>query len=230
MAEPTERRMTMKKAKTVLWLLIIGTFLVTALFIAAMPDSVPMHYNAFGETDRWGSRFEYLLFPILSLIIGICGLMAGKKLKNCVQGRVFLLASLCIDAGLLAMTFFYLWKAQSISLSGSWQYPRLDIVQITTIMVGLLLIVLGNLMPKATRNSLFGLRTIWSTSSDEVWRRCQRFGGITAVALGLMLVVMGLTIRAQLLLCGLMVGLTLAWGISCGLGSYVVCKRVNGCR
>lgn len=219
----------MKKAKTALWLLIIAAFLVTVLFIAAMPDSVPMHYNAFGETDRWGSRFEYLLFPMLSLIIGLCGLMAGKKLKH-VQARFFLLASLCVNAGLLAITVFYLWKARSIAVSGSWQAPGLDIVQITTIMVGLLLMVLGNLMPKATRNSLFGLRTKWSMSSDEVWRRCQRFGGITAVVLGLVLVIMGLTIRAQLLLCGLMVGLTLAWGISCGVGSYVVCKRVSGCR
>lgn len=230
MVEPAERRMNMKKSKTALWLLIIAAFLVTALFIAAMPDSVPMHYNTSGQIDRWGSRFEYLLFPIFSLIIGICGLMAEKKLKSCVQGRVFLLASLCIDAGLLAMAVCYLWKARSIAVSGSWQSPGLDVVQISSIMVGLLLVVLGNLMPKATRNSLFGLRTKWSMYSDEAWRRCQRFGGITAVALGLVLVVMGLTIRTQLLLCVLMVGLTLAWGISCGLGSYVVCKRVGGCR
>ena len=50
--------------------------------------------------------------------------------------------------------------------------------------VGLLLVVLGNFMPKARRNAWFGLRTSWSMANDRVWQKSQRFGGMAAVACG----------------------------------------------
>ena len=46
---------------------------------------------------------------------------------------------------------------------------------------------LGNVMPKLKRNSLMGLRTKWSLSSDEAWRKSQRFGGITLAVTGILL-------------------------------------------
>lgn len=34
-----------------------------------LPDKVPAHYNFAGEIDRWGSKSEFLLLPILSWLL-----------------------------------------------------------------------------------------------------------------------------------------------------------------
>ncbi|SDN72380.1 DUF1648 domain-containing protein [Bacillus sp. OK048] len=36
-----------------------------------LPDEVPAHYNALGEVDRWGSKMELLIFPIVGAFIAV---------------------------------------------------------------------------------------------------------------------------------------------------------------
>ena len=57
-------------------------------------------------------------------------------------------------------------------------------VKLMSIGVGIMLVILGNLMPKVKRNGLFGLRTSWSMENDEIWNKSQRFGGKAAVVCG----------------------------------------------
>ena len=65
----------------------------------------------------------------------------------------------------------------------------IDIMKFTGIAIGVLLIVLGNIMHKVRRNSLFGLRTKWSMANDSIWQRSQRFGGIASVLCGLAMII-----------------------------------------
>ena len=39
----------------------------------SLPDKVPAHYNALGEVDRWGSKTELLILPVIGALVG--GLM-----------------------------------------------------------------------------------------------------------------------------------------------------------
>ena len=51
-------------------------------------------------------------------------------------------------------------------------------------------ILIGNLMPKAQRNSVFGLRTKWSNASDHCWQQSQRLGGFVMVITGVLGVIL----------------------------------------
>jgi len=51
------------------------------------------------------------------------------------------------------------------------------------------MVILGNIMPKLRRNSLVGLRTPWSQSSEVVWKKSQRVGGILFMAAGILMIV-----------------------------------------
>ena len=59
----------MKKA---MWIISIISIILTAVALQFMPDSVPMHYNAAGEIDRWGSKYENYIFPILIIVLHDC--------------------------------------------------------------------------------------------------------------------------------------------------------------
>ena len=58
----------MKKA---LWIISFLPLVGTAVALLFMPDVVPMHYNAAGEIDRWGSKYENLLLPLIVLLLAL---------------------------------------------------------------------------------------------------------------------------------------------------------------
>ncbi|MDN4606733.1 DUF1648 domain-containing protein [Sporosarcina highlanderae] len=59
----------------------IFDFLTIIIFLAGMiyiisvwdqlPDQVPAHYNAAGEVDRWGSKWELVLLPAIAVLMAI---------------------------------------------------------------------------------------------------------------------------------------------------------------
>lgn len=60
---------------------------------------------------------------------------------------------------------------------------------ILILLMGIFMIVIGNIMPKTKRNSVIGLRTRWSMSNDEIWSKSNRFGGYTMVVVGVLVVI-----------------------------------------
>ena len=69
--------------------------------------------------------------------------------------------------------------------------------RVVPIGVGVLLVVIGNLLPRARPNWFVGIRTPWTLSSDRVWEKTHRFGGHVFVAGGL-LIVLGALVMPQL--------------------------------
>ena len=54
-----------------------------------------------------------------------------------------------------------------------------------------LFVVLGNVLPRARPNWLFGIRTPWTLTNDRVWERTHRLGGMLFVIAGIILLVSG---------------------------------------
>lgn len=54
---------------------LIGIFALTAMVAmiifqwSSLPDSVPAHFGANGEVDRWGSKWELLILPVLGIVL-----------------------------------------------------------------------------------------------------------------------------------------------------------------
>ena len=69
----------MKKGYWVIAALVLLSIVVSVVFISMMPDQVPMHYNAAGQVDRMGSKYENLIFPGAMVVIGASLLLAGQK-------------------------------------------------------------------------------------------------------------------------------------------------------
>ncbi len=75
----SEENLTMKLKYTKLQLVleIIGLLLLVgmAVFIYIqwdqIPQQVPMHYNALGKIDSWGSKYQILVLPTISILLYI---------------------------------------------------------------------------------------------------------------------------------------------------------------
>ena len=181
----------MKKAYWwILGLIIVG-FVLTGLFLSVAPDQIPMHYGASGQIDRWGSKNEMLLLPVINLLFG--GFMVWLARREGKQGREM---NERVVAGMTALVLaffnllwlFFMWKAvdQTTVENG------LDGLSMKAcgILIFALMIPLGNSLPKAQRNSIFGLRTKWSMASDRCWQQSQRLGGYSMMIAGILGVVL----------------------------------------
>lgn len=47
----------------------IGSILLLVMVWNTLPEEVPAHYNAKGEVDRWGSKWELIILPIISFFL-----------------------------------------------------------------------------------------------------------------------------------------------------------------
>jgi uncharacterized membrane protein len=58
--------------------------------------------------------------------------------------------------------------------------------------VGALFLVIGNVLPRARSNFMYGIRTPWTLSSDRVWMRTHRLAGYMMALAGLTMIFAGL--------------------------------------
>ena len=183
----------MKHLYRLAWALIVLGFVEAAVFFILAPDTVSAHYNAAGEIDRMGSKYEYVVFPCIAAVSGAIFFLlakrarAGKWESYELTEKIFLASAVGEVLLFNGMGGFFMWRA-AVSPEGVLPaMPAIDMMRVMSLVLGVLLIALGNVMPKARMNGLFGVRTSWSMSGDEVWRKSQRFGGFASVLAGALL-------------------------------------------
>lgn len=72
--------------------------------------------------------------------------------------------------------------------SSSQEKVPVDLSQLIFILLGIFMIVFGNIMPKIRMNSAMGLRTKWSMKNEITWKKSQRFGGISFMIVGILII------------------------------------------
>lgn len=217
----------MKKASAWVIGLILLSFALVGLFLTVAPEQIPVHYNIQGEIDRWGSKYEFLLFPLLSAVSGGVMTLVGRSVRK--KGEEF--SEKVVNALNIWMLVlfngiwgFFLVKAlEGTNMTG--KLPALG-TKVLFMMILMSFIPVGNLMPKVRRNSVLGLRTKWSMADDVCWQKSQRFGGFLLVGAG----VLGaaLVSLAPVAWCGyIVIGLMLIVTAAAVIGSYRVYRNVH---
>ena len=71
-----------KIKKIVYGILAVVPLIGTVFSLFFLPDSVPMHFDINHQVDRWGSKYEMLILPIIVLILGAVFIFVGKSLAK----------------------------------------------------------------------------------------------------------------------------------------------------
>ncbi|MCM1327722.1 MAG: SdpI family protein [Bacteroidales bacterium] len=181
----------MKAKKTIYYILMYLPLVVSLIALPCLPEKIPAHYGFDNQVDRWGSKYEALLYPIVTILMGYYWLgmarLAAKKEEHGENNKnVIIITGLFVLILFNALNVYFLYtsfnKVENLSL------VSLDIGQLVFGIVGLLMIVTGNIMPKLRRNSMIGLRTPWSMKNEITWKKCQRIGGISFIIGGIIII------------------------------------------
>lgn len=182
----------MKTMKKICWILMFLPLLMTLAGLPFLPDQMPTHFGIHGTADAWGSKYSMLLLPIISILMGgsllaMSHAAQGQEKTGTNNAKLTLLMA-CITLFIFCgITGFQL--AVGVLRARNLEALPVDMNQVIFILLGIMLICLGNQMPKARKNTVIGLRTRFSLVNEAVWKKCQRFGGITMMLSGVAIVV-----------------------------------------
>ena len=185
------RRIDMKK-KIVFYILMFLPLTAVLIALPFLPEQIPAHYGFDGQVTRWGSKYETLIFPAMTVLLGAI-MLALAKFSSKQEETGSNNEKVCLAIGIAslalfnAMTAYFLYTDfQAVDDLSS---TVLDVNQLIFGLLGISMVVLGNIMPKLRMNSAAGLRTVWSMKNDITWKKSQRFGGISFIAGGTVIVV-----------------------------------------
>ena len=181
------------KKKLTLYILM---FLPLAAVLAALPflpEQIPAHYGFDGQVTRWGSKYESLIFPAMAVLlglimIGLAKISAKQEETGSNNEKMCLTTGIAVLALFDAMTAYFLYT--DFRAVDNLSSMALDVNQLIFGLLGISMIILGNIMPKLRINSTIGLRTQWSMKNEITWKKSQRFGGISFMVGGLAVIVM----------------------------------------
>lgn len=212
----------MNKGYATIIVLMVLTVVITTVFIFILPESVPLHFNAAGEVDRVGSKFEIMLIPALGIGFGIA-LAIIARFGDKDNENVMIKLAIALQVLMMASETFLFVGMLSYDGTISSAFSGPDVTRFAVIAAGAFLVVLGNLMPKSSVNSLFGIRTPWSMSNDLVWQKTHRFGGYATITAGLLLVVLGAALSGFLAFVAT-VTVLIVWALVCLIASFKIYK------
>lgn len=189
----------------------------------SLPDTVPIHWGFDGQPDGWGGKSSILFtaslpFAIL-LLLAVLPRMDPK-------GKNFQRFQPVYRIFLILLTVFMCGVSWLSELTVYNVLPSGGSLVNTLVMggLGLVLLVLGNYMPRIKQNYTFGCRTPWALNDEHNWNRTQRMGGIVFVVMGavLLLVSVFATLLGETLTLALLLGALLGGSVWIYVYSYLV--------
>lgn len=170
-------------SRTVSWAANAAAVVSSALAYPFLPKRVATHFDPDGQPDRYGSR--------VSVALTVPAMMAGLDVVNDRLGawpggrdREQPASGVQARNEAIGLVELALLSSHLAVLANAVGLP-VDMDRLNRGIFGLLLVRLGNLLPKLPRNGLVGIRTPWTLADPTVWERTHRVGGYLVTSAGL---------------------------------------------
>lgn len=150
-----------------------------------LPDTIVTHWDIDGNPNGWESKLVgAIVFPGILVLINIVFpllLKVDPKYNNLNEKIKHIL--------------HWIIPVVSIFASGSTLAVAMGkdvkIAIIAPMFVGLILVVIGNYLPKMTQSYTVGIKLPWTLNSEENWNKTHRIAGFLWVLGGIVMIIIG---------------------------------------
>jgi uncharacterized membrane protein len=174
--------MKTKNIQTLIFCLILTSFLLGAYLYPVMPERMATHWEASGDVDSYMPKLWGLfLMPVISTILFLAFLVIPRidPLKeNIARVRAY------FDRFILLL-FGFLFYLCLLTIFWNLSY-RFNVIQLMAPAIGLLIFYAGVLTENAKQNWSIGVRTPWTLSSEIVWNKTNKLAGKIFKAAGIL--------------------------------------------
>lgn len=175
-----------KKALILASIVTLLPVLIGVYFWNRLPDQMATHFGINNQPDGFSSKAVAVFgLPLLCLAILWIGALvtAHDPRKQNISPKMFAMV---------------VWVAPIVSLiAAAMMYPvnlgyAVDITFVGGLFFGVLLVVIGNYLPKARQNYTIGIRVPWTLANEENWNRTHRLAGYLWIVCGILLIALTL--------------------------------------
>ncbi len=160
--------------------LIVGGLGVWTVF-AGPAELLPVHYNAAGQADDWGTREAVggvlIAMAALTLLLGGGMGLASRRTDDPARARALRYAQLVVILSLPLVSLL----AASASLSGTTDIGG----AVPVALMSLVFLLIGAFLGRVGPNPFVGVRTPWAYKSRLAWDRSNRLAGRLFFVIGL---------------------------------------------
>ncbi len=159
-------------------IVILLPMLLGILLWKDLPDVLTTHWGADGHADGFSEKaFAVFGLPCILLILHfVCLLITLLDKKQQAQNQKVL--------GMLFWIVPYIsFLVNGIVYRAAFG-KEIDLTLVIPLLLGALLVFMGNYLPKVTQNSTFGIKLFWTLHNEENWNKTHRFGGKVWVGCG----------------------------------------------
>ncbi len=156
---------------------------VIAFFIILgdVTTEVPVHFNAAGVPDRYGSKYMYLLFVIVPVLLIIGNYYLSKK--QILSDNNIKQANRLITYIIIFFAYISIIMMQAVA-SESFNHANYFVFGF-----GALFTVTGNSMNKLEQNKFIGIRIPATLNDEQVWNRTHRRAGWIFTVYGIIVMI-----------------------------------------
>ena len=169
------------------YIICLIAVVLSAIAFPYLPEQIPIHFNAQGIPDGFGSPLMIFLLPAIMILVNALAEItkhADPKAANYSYfTNHYYLLYLMINIFLLLVQLYLITYALEI--------VTFQITNVIVVAMGLLFVVIGNLLPKVKQNFFMGIKTPWTLADEYVWYATHRFSGKLWFALGLIMCACG---------------------------------------
>lgn len=178
---------TNKKVLIIASIVTILPMLIGIICWNSLPDVMATHFGINNEADGFsGKIFAVFGIPVILLAVLWLGAIVTSHdpKKQNISPKMFSLM---------------IWIAPVVSLvSAATIYPvnlgyEMDVVFFGELLLGLVLIIIGNYMPKARQNYTIGIKLPWTLANEENWNRTHRLAGYLWIICGILIILICMT-------------------------------------
>lgn len=152
-------------------IVILLPIIFGVIFWDSLPDAITTHFGADGTPDGASSKaFAVFGLPLILLALHwVCVLTTFlTNRKNGQSDKVYTLLFFIMPMlSIFVATLIY---------ATAFNYD-LHLGSILCVIFGLMFVLMGNYMPKITRNRTMGIKIKWTLASDENWAATHRVAG-----------------------------------------------------
>lgn len=165
--------------------LIIIQFAASFYFFPTLPESMPTHWNVYGNIDSYmPKQYAVWMFPLLGIVMLILFKIAPSFDPNKKKYQHFSSEWQILQTVFVAF-FTYM---QAITFYAAYN-PSLIIMRPMFIGLGILFILLGNYLSKIRQNYFIGIKVPWTLASEDNWNKTHRFASWTFVLAGIVVLI-----------------------------------------
>ncbi|MCM2674486.1 SdpI family protein [Alkalicoccobacillus plakortidis] len=160
--------------------LFLASVLLSVVTYSQLPDQLAVHWTNGEVTGTLPAVAAITIMPAFMVILFLVNqfLIRVMRKMTSVQAKV--------EQVICAVLPGLLFVCHGLIIFSGLDYS-INIEAIIGISLGVVMMIIGNIMPQVKRNAIFGARNRWTLQNDQVWAIVNRLAGKLFFACGLVI-------------------------------------------